>query len=248
MNDKGNKAMGILMNDASSPKEIGSALYDKMGEWGWLTSYNYKKREPKQFLSNTLPNDLKTEMGFTKNMFYLANLYMNEGEDFELTKREYNRYNWDKSIICAYCSVLFYLLNKSDHKESGILGKRKMKYVQGFYRHPLREEVPDMFAMLLGGKTQMGIHAFVTIDDIVFDFTIAQQRHAFNIEKPYVAGDIPNGMEYFGYEESLTVVDEYWKMFAKEEGLTPKGWLLHHELNSLKLLEKHMVKSMEEKK
>ncbi|WAT23628.1 hypothetical protein O0R52_21770 (plasmid) [Bacillus halotolerans] len=219
----------------SSIKQIAAAMYDHLDQWGWKSSYTYKRKEPKQFKAKALPEKMTTTLRFNQYMYYITCMFLDQGGNFDLTKREFKRYNNDKGLACVYYSVLFYLLIKEEDSETQVLNNKKIKYVQGFYRHKLKADIPDLIAPLLGGETQLGIHAFVTIDEAVFDFTISQQAHAFDLEQSYVAGNIPDGFEYFGYEESITVVNDYWEMFAKEAGMHPKEWLLQHKINALKL-------------
>ncbi|MDX6046742.1 hypothetical protein [Bacillus paranthracis] len=223
----------VSINKNATPREIATVMCDVMPDWGWLSSYTYKRKEPKQFSSSKPPVELMNNIDFTKYVYYVANLYTYGGRDFPLTQREFSRYYYDEEMICAYCSVLFYLLVKKEDK----LGIYDMKYIQGFYRHPLRDDIPEMFLPIFGSKTQIGIHAFVTVGGAIFDFTIAQQENAFAFDKPYVIGEIPKGMEYFGYTESITVVHEYWKKFAKAEGMTPEQWFIEHKINALTLLQ-----------
>lgn len=224
----------VSLSENPTVKEIGIAMSDHMKEWGWLSSYTYKRKEPKHFTAKTEPADFIKQIDFKMYMYYVLTSFLEEGGASELSQIEFRRYN-GKGLACAYYSVLFYLLIMRADKENKILNNKKMKYVQGFFKHPLREDVPEFVAHLYGGETQIGLHAFVTINDIVFDFTITQQAHAFDLQQSHVVGNIPEGMEYYGYEESITVVNQYWKMFAEKAEMHPEEWLLRHQSNAMKL-------------
>ncbi|MGE6347897.1 hypothetical protein ACQKIY_25515 [Bacillus mycoides] len=223
--------MGIRIDERSNPKQIGSAMYSVMKEWGWISGYSYRKKSPKQYHKATLPDSLKANKDVYKNAHYVSEIYL-KGSKYQLPQDEVERYNWNEGLICAYTSVLFYALMRED----GIVDANNMKYVQGFYKHKARADIPELMMQIIGGRTQIGIHAWVAIGNVVFDFTIEQQGHVFDLKQSVVIGDIPKGFEYHGYVEKEETVDKYIEMFAENAGLTPKLWILKHKIHALETM------------
>ncbi|MFJ7939628.1 hypothetical protein ACIQYG_14110 [Peribacillus sp. NPDC096622] len=119
MMDNTYRSMGVPIEEDASPREIGSKMYDYMKKLDWLTSYSYKRKEPRQYVSQAFPEDLRTYFNFAKYVYYVHMLFKNKGEEFELSKKEHQIYNEQKGMSCAYCSALLYLLLKKEDMEAG---------------------------------------------------------------------------------------------------------------------------------
>ncbi|MEK4967642.1 hypothetical protein MKX29_08215 [Cytobacillus sp. FSL R7-0696] len=97
----------------------------------------------------------------------------------------------------------------------------------------MRPNIPDSVRglyNLVGGETQIGLHAFVTIDDAVLDPTIYQQRQFLDLPNCYITGEFPENLE-----GSLSTVDSYARRFAEELDMPFELWLRTHELHAHEL-------------
>jgi len=199
----------------------------------WKTSFLYKKKNVKKFDSKPLNNTLMRDIDFTKFIAYISNIY-----DYLLTGDTHGIEEWIikeveeweiKGGMCIYLSVLLYSLLSSELK----ICTDCLRYVQGFYRHDIREDYPSFFPW---AGQHNGIHSWITLDDSIIDIAIRQQEYFFDFKgKPFVLGDIPEGLTYMGFIESKVIVNGYIREILDFSKMHYDTWIRKHTINALKV-------------
>lgn len=198
----------------------------------WKTSYDYRKVNPKEYKSASLAPRLLSDINFRANIAYLECLF-----DYLLHGKTYDIEDWVikeceeweiKGGNCIYFSTLLYSLLAADKMGCSDC----VKYVQGFYRHNIREDYPSFFPW---SGQHNGIHAWITVDNAVIDVAIRQQEYFFDFKgNPVVLGTIPDGLFYMGYEENRDTVSQYIKDILEFSKMPFLLWVKKHKLNALK--------------
>jgi len=209
-------------------------------EADWKVSRKYIVDEVKPYKSKPI-NNSKIKSQFATIYLYLefiTNHYAEYKFDGipELAQKEL--YTWDnKGGFCIYSSILSFCLLYED----GIFNNDDLKLVQGFYKHPTQ----GILQLLNCTGQQVGIHAFITADGAVIDFGICQEKCVFDFDG-YILGDIPEGMELYGWEEDFQIVKAYAREIARESGMTYRNWIERHKYDSL-LVAKEALKNYKRK-
>lgn len=151
----------------------------------------------------------------------------------------------DAGGFCIYLSVLACcLLDRLGTYKPG-----DIKLIQGFYKHDLRADWPDFIPW---GPVQTGIHAFLTLGDAVFDFTIKVQEGEFfdfgtDDQLPFLCGPVPDGFELWGWPEDFKTVKEYARQIARKGGLNYYDWINGHCKAALEMAQTVLEMSVKKK-
>jgi len=192
----------------------------------WECSYDYLLVDPIWCESKSLNHSILVNADFMSAAFYMSfladraiNYRMNDISDW--ARKEIT--TWDKSGgLCIYMSIVHYCLLW----ESGVKEER-LKYVQGFYTHPSH----GIMSLFTNTIQQSGVHAFITVDDSVVDFSINQEACVFNfMDGDFIIGQIPETMELGGWAEDLSIVKKYARKIARSSGMTYYQWIRKHKL------------------
>ena len=120
---------------------------------------------------------------------------------------------------CIYMSVLTKtLVDLIAPKEA-----ENFNYYQGYY--VIDSENP--FATMIYGKTQVGIHAWLTYKNKVLDTTASQHRHSITLpDNKYnmIIGEMPKSYKLKGFKETPKLVNEYKSMFAEQLNMSVSEW------------------------
>lgn len=203
-------------------------------EQKWKTGYKYEPGMIRQYTGAKM--NLSKEY---KPQFYSLCVYCGQASRVflnrtnlpipELLSTEVMREE-NNGGTCIYISVLAACLCE----KLGIYRPEQMRLIQGFYKYRLREDWPKLIPW---SKLQTGIHAFLTADDAVIDFSITiQEEHFFEFgELPFVAGMVPDAMEFWGFPEDYKTIKEYARSYARASGMTYVDWISVHERNMIKM-------------
>lgn len=253
----GDNEKNIKLSDNPSIWEINKAIY-KAYKDDHFAGYDYRKHKPKIFTGAALPRSITSNDYFQSSINYVANIYeyirhngagiFIGGLEAVPELKEYSKMLAKEAVdierageLCIYCSVLLYsLLKVSCH-----ICKDHLKYVQGCYKHPLREDFPSFIPF---SSTQIGLHAWVVIGESVLDLTIGQEDYFFDFrgELPYIAGKVPEGLDLIGHEELDIVVQKYVKKYAAAAGIDADLWILKHRIASLQAFVKFLEELQED--
>lgn len=197
-------------------------------ELDWKISKKYIFDDLQTYQSKSLNYKLRRNPQFATICLYMAfitNQYGNYKFD-EIPKLAFNELSaWDgKGGFCIYSSVLSFCLLY----ENGIFNVDELRLVQGYYKHPTQ----GLLSVLTESKWQVGLHSFITAQGSVIDFGICQEMCVFDFDG-YILGDIPDGMEMYGWEEDITIVKAYAREIARESGMTYREWINRHNMDSL---------------
>jgi hypothetical protein len=196
-------------------------------EADWKTSKKYIVDDLQTYQSKAIKQS-RFNSQFATTFIYVSEITSNFGDNkFDgIPKLALNELlRWDgKGGFCIYSAVLSYCLLY----ENGAFNKDELKLVQGFYKHPT-EGILQLFNF---NNQQVGLHAFITADGSVVDFAICQERCVFNFDGS-ILGELPDGMELYGWEEDFSIVKEYAREIARESGLTYRQWINGHSWDSL---------------
>ena len=207
----------------------------------WKTSYDYQKTDPIIFQSLPIDGKILKHTDFMSSAVYISELTQkalsyrwNEIEG--LAGKELKA--WDaKGGLCIYLSILHFCLLL----ESKAVREDELCMVQGFYRHPTHG-ILSIFSNL---AIQSGVHAFISVQGAVVDFSIQQEASTFDFgEKEFIIGDIPDEMEMVGWTEGKHLVKQYAREIARSSGLNYFEWIEQHKINSYKLASKELNKEL----
>jgi hypothetical protein len=216
----------------------------KMFKGRWKTAFT-PSMELKEFNSGEIEEEFRIHPAFAKNVPYTLGAFSevatNIRVDENLPHDEVNK--WDrKGGLCIYLSVLLYWLLR----ENGI-PEKDVKLCQGFYKHNLRKDFPEMLIGGPFGRIQTGIHSWITYQGNIIDVTIGQQESVFDFEgSPYVMGEIPEGLHYYGWEEPEQIAKDYARMIARENGQNFFKWIEEHNMKSYRYIDKTMQEMIAE--
>lgn len=197
----------------------------------WFTSYQYTKENLKPFRGDNLSKLIKIHPGFIASMAYvgqLAERLINhdlKGID-SVVMKELNHWD-DKGGYCIYISILHYCLIR----ELVPIDADRVKFIQGYYKHP----VQGLFKRFIPeSMNQAGLHAYLTIDNAVVDFSIIQEAVCFDFpDGAYILGKVPELMELYGWEESHETVLKYAREIGMGSGMTYKEWITFHKIKAI---------------
>jgi hypothetical protein len=232
------------ITNSISPDKIGDYVAGVYME-KWKTSYDYKKTVPIHFENKLIDTKVINHPEFLSAALYVEFLITNmlnfEFKNIEEWARKEIR-EWDKrGGLCLYVSVVQWCLLY----ESTIIPEEKLKYIQGFYSHPSH----GVLSIFENTATQSGLHAFLTIDDAVVDFSIKQEECCFNFEEgAFILGKIPKNMNLSGWPEGKNVVKQYAREMAKFSGLTYYEWIEKHRSYAFKIAMEELNEGLKELK
>lgn len=197
----------------------------------YKTSYEYTKDNIISYSSKELNKILESESSFAVSINYISTLF-----DYLLTGNTHDISNdvldevteWEiKGASCTYFSVLLYYLITIQN----VACKDCVKLVQGFYRHEIRNDYPTFYPW---AGQHNGIHSWITIQNSIIDIAIKQQERFFDFKgKPYVMGEIPEGLIYMGWEESKDTALLYLNDILKFSKKNLHEWFNMHFKNSI---------------
>ncbi len=198
--------------------DIMSHVYKDLYKNSWKTTFNYLKFKPKKFFDKPLELPQGSRGEFKKFVDYCYLLSTNFDEKYEAA-----RYKNKNGIAIYYSTVLYWLL-----VTFGVISERKLKFCQGYFNY---EKNPGKAS---GARYRAGMHAWLCTKGSVIDTTIWQQQDCFDfqargLDLPIIAGNIPSGLNYYGFEEHRSLVKEYARRFAKESGSTFYKWIQYHK-------------------
>lgn len=196
--------------------DIVDFVYSHLNKLGWKTTFNYLVYRPKQFFSKPLIIPGGSSFEFKKYMDYcylLSNTFTK--------KDEVARYQ-EKNGISIYFSVVLYWLLVS----FGVLNEKKLRFCQGYFTYKLEDSPTPRY--------RAGVHAWLCYNGSTIDVTIWRQKAGFDFEKhgfnpPLIVGELPEGLEWFGFDENKSLVKEYARKFARESGKTFYEWVNFHK-------------------
>lgn len=197
-------------------------VYNKI----WHTSHDYRITEPVYFESKKISNKIMLDAQFMAIAIYISFL-TDKMLEFDFTAIEQftgtEILEWDKKGgLCIYLSVLHYCLLL----ETRIVKEEDLKFIQGFYSHP-SHGIMSIFANCI---TQSGLHAFITVENAIVDFSIKQEACVFNFEdgNEFIMGRIPYEMMLGGWIEGKQIAKKYAREIAKVSGINYFEWIDKH--------------------
>jgi hypothetical protein len=209
----------------------------------WKTSYDYQSRDPISFKSLPIDEKILKHTDFMSSAVYISDLTEKAlkyrwNEMKGLAGKELKA--WDANGgLCIYLSILHFCLLL----ESKAVKEDELCMVQGFYRHPTH----GILSLIANLATQCGVHAFISVQGAVVDFSIQQEASTFEFgENEFIIGDIPDEMEMVGWTEGKHLVKQYAREIARSSGLNYFEWIEQHRMNSYKMardkLEEELIK------
>lgn len=232
MNIKDNYfSIGTLPDDCTH-QDVIKRVYKTFKE-DFRATYDYIKSPVKKYTGDPLHKDLRKSLEYQAYALYcytIGNWILDNG-DINLSDsiaNEIKYYEFEKGGSCIYNAALFINLLV----DSGLVPPNNIKLIQGYYRHELREDFPSFIPF---GKNHYGMHCWTLIKKSVIDFCIIPQEEKFFDfkDKIFLDGVVPDGLNYYGYEESFEVAKEYCKDFAKYSKLDYREWILNHRLKAM---------------
>lgn len=211
-------AVGVKYMPTVTKHDIVDFVYDHLNKFGWKTTFNYLVYRPRQFYTKPLAVPEGSSLEFKKYVDYCYLLSNNfTGKD------EAARYK-EKDGISIYFSVVLYWLLVS----FGVVNEKKLKLCQGYFTYKLEENQTST------PRYRAGVHAWLCYDGSTIDVTIWRQKDGFNFEKygfspPVLMGQIPEGLELYGFDENRSLAKEYARKFARESGKTFYKWINFHK-------------------
>lgn len=198
--------------------DIVDFVYDHLNKFGWKTTFNYLVYRPKQFYNKPLAIPDGSFLEFKKYVDYCYLLSKNFTQKDEAARYE------EKNGISIYFSVVLYWLMVS----FGVVNEKKLKFCQGYFTYKL-EENPSTTP-----RHRAVVHAWLCYDGSTVDVTIWRQKEGFDFERcgftpPVIMGEIPEGLELFGFAENKSLSKEYARKFARESGKTFYEWVNFHK-------------------
>jgi hypothetical protein len=209
----------------------------------WKTSYDYRCTESIPFKSKKIDPKI-----LANNEFMAFSLYISHLTDKALEYRfdslegmvgkEFKE--WDRrGGMCIYISVVHYCLLL----ESRIIDEQNIKLIQGYYSHPTH----GILSLISNLQNQAGIHAFISINGSVIDFSIKQEESTFDFPNhSFILGDIPEGMNLGGWPEGKDVAKQYGREIARFSGLNYYDWIDKHLSYAYKIAIENLERELEE--
>jgi hypothetical protein len=192
----------------------------------WYSSFPYLENDPVYFESKNIEEKILNNAQFVAFCLYLSfltekmlNYKWNEIEEWPRNEIK----EWDKKGgLCIYLSVLHYCLLM----ESRIIPEKRLGLVQGFYSHPTH----GIMSIFDNMKIQSGLHAFITVNNCVVDFSIKQEACVFNFKNgnEFIMGDIPEDMTLGGWIEGKVLAKKYAREIARSSGMNYLDWIEKH--------------------
>lgn len=229
-------------NDKSEALELAKTWFKD----NWKTSSDYQISDPKTFKGAPLPEELRKNVHFKSGIYYISFLY-----EIVSAYRKHDPlipdsiikelFWWEKrGGQCIYLSALLYAL----FLEGRVAKEQDMQFCQGVHMHKCREDNPIGLMM---GKEHAGLHAWITVKDAVIDISIRQEELFFDFKgTPIVAGEAPEGLNYYGFVETKDVAKGYCRDSAKEAGTYYLDWIKEHRLVASKVYSDFLEKRINE--
>ncbi|PKM80772.1 MAG: hypothetical protein CVU89_12635 [Firmicutes bacterium HGW-Firmicutes-14] len=203
---------------SATRRDIISLIYDYLHEYGWKTTFNYSVYKPRRFFSKplVLPGGILSEFNrYFDYCFLLSNNFTEKDEAARYSSRQ---------GLSIYISVVLYWLLVN----FGVVNKKHLKFCQGYFSYKKKDSI------LFKPGYRAGMHAWLYCNGCVTDATIWQQEEWFDFRKhgfhlPVILGEIPEGMNMFGFEEDPGLVKEYARRFARDSGMTFYEWVNFHK-------------------
>ena len=169
-----------------------------------LTSYDYTANDMERFYGMDIERNTDLMTPITYVMF-LEECVRNE-EFYDLPKEMIKDLLYAKkmNITNFYLTVVLNMLLRDVHE----LGNVKM--VQGMYKYS-----SDFFGFSESVE-QQGVHAFSLVGDSVVDVCFYPQNIAFKTDESFIVGTVPEGVEFFGWQENISTEEGYKTMFARK--------------------------------
>lgn len=223
-------------NEDLTHERIIENVYKTFSE-DFKVTYDYTEAAPKiykgaklseLFVKNTLT------MTYTHYCYEIGNYILKKNIEVEsFIDKEIRRFEFELGGSCIYNAVVYICLLV----EERIIHKDFIKLAQGYYKHALREDFPSIIPF---GKNHCGLHAWTTFNNSVIDFCIVpQENYFFNFKNDVmVFGEVPEGLDYVGYEESYETVRAYAEEIAAFSNMDYRLWILKHKEAALKVMYK----------
>lgn len=219
-----------------SQKEV-IKLVNDMFKQHWYRDYSYIKQRPKEMQSSKIPQQIKTK--HFVDLFYYLNYLVDtttHGFTFQHIENDQVRkevQHWEREGgYCIYMSILFYgLVTKL-----GWLDKAEIAYYQGYYDFKGNQALA---AFIPAFERQIGVHAWLCINNSVIDLTANQNANTFDgqISKmDIILGEYNKGYKLVGYKETDTTIAWYMQQFSGFVGMTVEEWLDFHCQQALEFI------------
>lgn len=147
-----------------------------------------------------------------------------DGSDMPKMLKEEIIYHDEKGDLCLFISFVARALFEALH----VFGHRKIRIIQGFYKHELRKDFPNIIPM---GKIQSGIHSFLEVEGCIIDLSLVYQIKDFFEFAPgdlFIYGRVPKGLELYGWEIPEIGIDKYFIDVAHSHNLSMGEYMHKH--------------------
>ncbi|MDH6674252.1 hypothetical protein M2277_004944 [Paenibacillus sp. LBL] len=219
--------------------ESGIQLVKSMYNEKFITSFDYESKEMERFKGLKLNGSLASNIDFISSLSYIGFLF-EIIRDWNPTGTDLPKpildelFEWEKNGgQCIYLSFLLYALLRNDG-----ISDSNITYCQGMYWHKCRDDNP--LGKLLG-ENQSGLHAWLEVKGAIVDISIGQEEQFFDFKGPaMVLGELPSGLDYYGFRESKSTPKEYARKAARKMGLTYVEWVSTHKREALKRYIDHL--------
>ena len=177
--------------------------------------------------STSIPECIKNKQ--MVNLFTYMN-YLIDTQDFTfdhienpLIRNELS-YWANNGGYCIYMSILFIAVATN----SGLLQKQDIHYYQGVYEYRGNR---DLVLLIPAFERQLGLHAWLCINNSVVDLTANQHASTFDgaISKlPIVIGEYNPNYKLTGFKETPTTIDWYMNKFSQFQHMSVDEWITYH--------------------
>lgn len=221
----------IKLPENSPQNEIVHYINNISNEY-WMHEGSYDKKNISLMRSSPLTeiNNKNKEMSMA--LFYIYQLVKtNDASDFNnfdnnidgLVRNEL-MYWESKGVYSIYINILAYAI----FTRCNILKQSDISYYQGYYDFKLRKDFPTSFIF---SERQLGIHAWLTVKDSVFDLTANQNKVLFDFQfkdSDMIVGEYPEGYHLYGFKESEKTIYSYISLFSEKANLCVDEWVGLH--------------------
>lgn len=223
------------INDLESGMQLVKSMYKEK----FITSFDYESKEMERFYGVKPNESLLKNIDFISNLSYIGFLFEIIGEwsfaKTDLPKPLANELlEWEQDGgQCIYLSFLLYALLRHDG-----ISDSNITYCQGMYWHKCREDNPMAKVF---GENHSGLHAWLEVKGAIVDISIGQEEEFFDFRGPaIVLGELPSGLDYYGFREAKSTPKEYARKAARKMGKTYVEWVSTHKREALKRYIDHL--------
>lgn len=211
------EAAEIKFMKTATKHDITCFVYENLLSNGWKSSINYVNFTPKRFFATSLQIPSGSCADFEKYVNYCYLLSNNFTDVDEAAKYT------DKHGTSIYFSVVLYWLLS----HFGVVREKDLKFCQGYFSYKIEKTSPST-------RYRAGMHSWLYYNRSVIDVTVWRQKDCFDFAKrgfdiPVIKGEIPPGLNLFGFEEDRSLAKEYARRFARDSSLNFYDWINFHK-------------------